>query len=415
MLYVHYEIFSGKKYELWINKDLSYEKWMKYHDYSSDGEYKYNTLSEKMLKKIKYPENIKNILLEDDLYEMIEVNLVKFVNIQKLKCKGYFNNITNSLVHLINLIDISVDLRNGLIGECKLYKSVNIKNITIENSCLNDIQGLSGLSNLVNITIPNNEHLETLRGIEQCINLEVLVCNNCNIKSVNELSNLTKLNFLNINENRVTSIRCLARLINLNTLICSCNGIDTLNGIENMEKLETLICFGNIIDTIDPVKKLPNIHHFSCDIHQNISHNVIRFLIGSKYEMTQDVLEYDKLYTSLSTTEIDSLSNYLIDKEDVLIKYNYNNFVSSDYFFNNRHRLVKKIKAKYRNIGNIIEVKNTEDGCCICDDSDFKRYVECINGHVICDDCFKLIPYKDECCVCKIKYDISKVYYFIKD
>ena len=44
-------------------------------------------------------------------------------------------------------------------------------------------------------------------------------------------------------------------------------------------------------------------------------------------------------------------------------------------------------------------------------DETFIEYVRCVNGHVICRECYELCQNNRECCVCRVEYDINDMYY----
>lgn len=412
MVYLNYVIRDGNKFELFIEENITFDRWMKYHDDEAYDNYKYTSMSKKILKLVQNPENI--IILKCNKMNGNDIDLTKFISVEKLECNGDFFGFNMSVEHLIKLLSFRC-FNNRYIIVCNLMKSINITYISCSVDYLLNTTGLYGLDKLVKLELSYNQSLKSLKGLSKCISLQILKCDHCKIKNIKELSTLTNLKILNICNNKLKSLKYLSSLINLEKLDCFDNKLVSLHGIENMEKMNTLICGMNNIGSLDPIKKLVNISYFRCDMIYGLTNDIIKLYNNEEFIITDDLLDFDKLYTIINTCKIDELHDYICNKEDVLIKYNYINFINSDYFYENRIKLIEKCREIHRGNKYMIEIRHTDDECSICYDIKFRRYVICKNNHVICQDCFKSLYDKKKCCVCQQLYNDMEINYFMKD
>lgn len=121
-----------------------------------------------------------------------------------------------------------------------------------------------------------------------------------------------------------------------------------------------------------------------------------------------------KLYRKLTVDELDEYYENIQGREEILIEYNYDNFINSRYFKDHKKDIVDKYNLLefYDDIYLIKE--NTAEECIICMDNTFRRYIKCNKCHkVICNECYELLPYKHKknCCACTRSYDICEMYY----
>ena len=102
--------------------------------------------------------------------------------------------------------------------------------------------------------------------------------------------------------------------------------------------------------------------------------------------------------------------HYLDKHVDTLISHNYKRFTKSKYFSDHLIELVNK----YNLVGfykMFKKEKDTNDECIICCDNIFKTYIQCSNGHVVCEECFKLCKDIKTCSGCIVKYIITDMYF----
>ena len=117
-----------------------------------------------------------------------------------------------------------------------------------------DIRNL-GLRSLKEVNIPeyitklicDNNELETLEGLEKCINLTELNCSNNELETLEGIEKYINLTKLNCGNNKLKTLEFFTRVkyINLAKLECGGNELETLKGIERCNKLTELDCKRN--------------------------------------------------------------------------------------------------------------------------------------------------------------------------
>ena len=236
----------------------------------------------------------------------------------------------------------------------------------------------------------DNTKLKTLEGLDQCVNLQELVCENNKLETLEGLEECVNLHILECHSNKLTTLKGL-KCLNLQRLNCHSNKLETLEGIEKCAILHKLWCFNNQLGEFDG--------------------NIIYMINGNEYKITKELLKYDKLYTRMTKDEMDEYYDYLDGNEHIIIANNYNNFIRSEYFEDHKKEFVEKYNLVEYYDEIYLITQNTEDNCSICINDTFKLYIRCVNGHVICKECYELCQNKRLCCVCRVEYDIKNMYY----
>lgn len=98
-----------------------------------------------------------------------------------------------------------------------------------------------------------------LSGIENCLDLEILILAGNQISDLTPLAALTNLAELNINNNTASSLTPLADLPNLSILRAKNNGITSLPDMGSMTGLTELTLGGNAISDVSPIAALPSL------------------------------------------------------------------------------------------------------------------------------------------------------------
>jgi hypothetical protein len=229
-----------------------------------------------------------------------------------------------------------------------------------------------------------NNKLETLKGLEQCVNLHR------NSKNF-QLGNFVSLQYLD----------------------CDSNQLETLEGLEKCAILQKLHCYYNKLTTLKGIEQCVNLILVSCVNNQlgEIENNIKNMINGKQYKITEESLKFSKLYSLITVDEMNIYYNYMSNREKILVEYNYNNFIRSQYFKDHKIEIVEE----YNLVGYYDELylkyQTTEEECSICIDDTFELYIRCVNGHVICKECYELCQNKKECCVCRVEYDIKDMFY----
>ena len=90
-----------------------------------------------------------------------------------------------------------------------------------------------------------NNHLTSLDGIENLVNLEKLFCWNNDLNSLEGIENLVNLKVLSCSNNLLNSLEGIENLVNMEYFNCSANHLTSLDGIENLVNLKFLYCHNN--------------------------------------------------------------------------------------------------------------------------------------------------------------------------
>ena len=302
------------------------------------------------------------------------------------------------------------------IGNCVILQKINCN-----KNKLATLEGLEGFQNLQELCCYNNQ-LETLKGLEGCINLRILECERNKLKTLEGLEgcvnlqgnsenfqfgNFVSLQTLNCWNNNLRTLEGLEGCVNLQLLDCSNNKLETLEGIEQCVILQELYCGSNKLEELKGIEGCINLQILSCDNFGNIKN----MLNGKEYTFTEELSKYKQVYKRLTLEQMDKYYEYLDDNINNLLEYNYYNFKQSQYFEDHKINLAKKYNLVDFYDELYLITQNTEDECIICMDDTFHKYVKCINGHIICKDCYNLLMNKRLCCVCRVEYEITEMYY----
>ena len=190
--------------------------------------------------------------------------------------------------------------------------SCHIINIKVE-----DLIFLTNFINLIELKCSNNT-LKTLDGIQYCSNLEILICDH----------------------NEIDSFEPLKDCLHLKKIDCRYNKITSFKGLENMVELNEFKTYHNPVDPTFGNPKLPlllgNFLNYGCFdtrpayiIIQIFNKRYVR--IFNEYYAIR-LFKYKKIFTLLTSNQIDEWNSYINGNEDILSEYNNDNFVKSKYY-----------------------------------------------------------------------------------
>lgn len=135
-------------------------------------------------------------------------------------------------------------------------KLVNLESLSILNSQIENLLGISSLRKLQNLRLGNLKKITTLQGLENLKDLETLEIQKCKgILDVSVIFNLTKLKQL---------------------FLIDMGNISSINGIENLTSLNEFLFYEstNISDgDLIPLKNLPSLRKIS---FQNRKHYTLK-------------------------------------------------------------------------------------------------------------------------------------------
>ncbi|MDA2168851.1 leucine-rich repeat domain-containing protein [Bacillus cereus] len=193
---------------------------------------------------------------------------------------GQNNGITDlsGLEYMTNLEDLTLEkfeLKNiDFISELKSLKSVNLANnkienleplaklgkieeLNISNNNIQNIKPLFTLNSLKKLNVSANKiNNESLQGIQQLKNLDLLIVNNNDISNLDEITNIPKLFELEIKGNKIVDVTPLTKAKELRFLDLSDNVIKDITIFSSIKELYKLKLAGNEIRDIKPIIQL---------------------------------------------------------------------------------------------------------------------------------------------------------------
>ena len=219
------------------------------------------------------------------------------------------------LIMELTFIDETITFLN-IDGICDIDPE-SVISCHIINTKVEDLVFLSCFINLIELICSDNT-LKTLNGIQCCFNLEILICDHNEIDSFEPLKNCLQLKKIDCRYNKITSFK----------------------GLENMVELNEFKTYHNPVDPTFGNPKLPlllvNFLNYGCFdarptyiIIQMFNKRYVR-ISNEYYAIT--LFNYKKIFTLLTSKQIDEWSSYVKGNEHILVKYNHDNFVKSKYY-----------------------------------------------------------------------------------
>ena len=258
-----------------------------------------------------------------------------------------------------------------------------------------------------------NNQIITLKGLEKCVNLQKIDCSGNQLTTLEGIENCRILQRLYCNFNQLETLEGLEKCVNLQRLYCVHNKLETLKGLDNCRILQKIDCNYNKLTTLKGLEKCVNLQGLCCDNNKLITlelKHMLGLLTVDFYVdvSTSNITVIHRTYICKLDHLYDNIDKY---KERILIENDYDNFKQCQYFKDHKKEFVEKY--------NLVEFydeiylinQNTEEYCSICIDDTFELYIRCVNGHVICEECYELCQNKRECCVCRVEYEIKDMYY----
>jgi Leucine-rich repeat (LRR) protein len=131
--------------------------------------------------------------------------------------------------------------------------------------------------------------LISLEGIENLINLKILLC--C--------------------DNKITSFEEIENLVNLEKLYCHDNQLTSLEGIENLVNLKTLFCYDNQLTSLEGMENLVNLMKNNKILKNNIKYSFID---------SDDFIELKNKFNNLNKCKNDDKINEYIEEIEQMIR-----------------------------------------------------------------------------------------------
>ena len=156
---------------------------------------------------------------------------------------------TNDLWKITQLV-----VPEGVQDYSDLVELTNLESLEMSNPKLENLQVLSGLTNLKTLRIQGlSLAAKDLEIISNLPNLENLVLNDCGLSNISPLSKATKLVTLDLSRNAIQDLLPLSFMENLTTLALNNNAVTNLSAISGLTKLTTLDVSYNSLTSIGPL------------------------------------------------------------------------------------------------------------------------------------------------------------------
>lgn len=233
----------------------------------------------------------------------------------------------------------SIKEPKGLITETLLQSADSIRWAPILN---NKINSIGGIENCINIQFLNFycQNIVSISALTHLVKLTKLEIAKNNIIDISPLINLVELEYLDLSENEITDISVLKSLINLNYLDLSYNYISDISPLINCVDLEELYFVNANISDLSPLSNLINLE--TLWIHRSLTNSnltplktldSLKFLYLKGNNITDisvfsDLNQMERLY--LSDNKIKDISS-LSDLPNINLLNLQNNLIENIY------------------------------------------------------------------------------------
>ena len=136
-----------------------------------------------------------------------------------------------------------------------LEHATNLQSLSIGNHSVSNLSPIANLTNLTNLTLENN-NISDLSPLAALTNLEELTLDENNISDLSPLANLTNLTILTLTDNRISDVTPLANLTNLTRLSVTENDVSDITPLANLTKLTNLSFNKTNVRAIPPLDGL---------------------------------------------------------------------------------------------------------------------------------------------------------------
>ena len=330
----------------------------------------------KTLQGITYCNNIKYLDVSfNDIHSLKWLS--KYIKLRRLCCSYNMIDTLHGLENSINITEL--DCRSNRITTLKHIRNcITIKELMCHMNKIVSLKWLSQMTNLTIIKHYNDESLDT-KGIQKCIKIK---------KGLFGISHLSDYNFLNNSSENIKELQIRSddmKMIDFRKM----KNLPKIT-VKGKENYETIYSFNNIISVTRSLMFIARLNR------------VVEF------DLEEYMLSHDIFYKHMEIFELNKYNDYLGEHLDIILLHNFDNFVKSEYFYENYVELINK----YHNLSfPHITIENINEDCPVCLDPIHGYYIKCVNKHVICRDCYKYLIRKDICCVCSLKYKNDITFY----
>lgn len=171
------------------------------------------------------------------------------VSLEKLFIGGSDGlNDVNGLEGLTNLIQLEIDLT-----EVRSFENVHVSDsirFLSAKSTIDKISGLDRFPNLEELYLMSNR-FEKIEGLDHLKSLKRLNLFDSGISEIQGLENLTNLEILDLGANEISEIKGLSGLKKLEKLSLGFNKLSVVNNLDGLSQLDYLLLDGNSITEFD--------------------------------------------------------------------------------------------------------------------------------------------------------------------
>lgn len=188
--------------------------------------------------------------------------------------------------------------------------------LTINSGVSDELSYLSGLSNLVELTITDTAvSQDALKSIATLPKLQKLTLSGCSLTNISSLEKATGITTLDLSENAIRDISALSTMTNLSELHLQHNAVSDISPLASNTKLTKVDISHNALTTIAPLSSLTAITWLDANTNSITELGEIGKLTSLTYLSVESnqLTDVSKLANCAALTELNISSNKLTD------------------------------------------------------------------------------------------------------
>ena len=169
----------------------------------------------------------------------------------------------------------------------------NLRYLYVFKNDLQDVSGLSGLDELVELYLID-DNLQEVGTLSDLPHLEALTLSANFLEDISPLFQLTQLTNLVVRDNEIRSLEGIGALENLTRLNVANNHVDSLEPVADLPHLDGLVVSTNPIEDLEPIAGLTNLKNLYLDETQVHDLTPLQMLTSLEYVNITD-LQVDRI------------------------------------------------------------------------------------------------------------------------
>ncbi|MDQ4485623.1 leucine-rich repeat domain-containing protein, partial [Bacillus cereus] len=232
--------------------------------WNSTGEkvYEFNLETDSAESQIRFNGTVYQNIVEkhEDINIIQDKNLQKFINKNGLGRTNLESSITKKDLEQIKSLKIVDGENQGITDISGLEYMTNIEELVLDNVELKNVDFISNLRNLKTVKLTSNQ-IENIEPLSKLDKLEKIDISNNNVKNIRPLFTLHAVKNLNVSNNKLNdeSLQGIHQLKNLDVLKLNHNEISNIEAISEISMVNELELVGNKVVDITPLSKLKNL------------------------------------------------------------------------------------------------------------------------------------------------------------